>query len=293
MLIIKPEQVNGIDPQDAGIIKTNGQMPPALDGWKILKQAMIKHLPKRDVFDVVKISIAKACADLNVKDTSQQDRDYLVNEVTDNIIKYHPSIRLNEIPDAIAFGIRGRYGEFYGLSVITFEGFIEQYLLSEKRTAMVKELPPDDGMSQPPDLATQFETAKYLVMQAMQRKQDNRNIEVTASSVYGFLDELELIHFTVDEKYDMMADAVRELIQELKFKLTLARQNERMDIKNDLETYKKAITVRAPLSGRHAGLVKLRAKKLALDAFLNNIIIEGINLEQLVESKRGLFLERE
>ncbi|MDF2433219.1 MAG: hypothetical protein JWP44_2850 [Mucilaginibacter sp.] len=292
MLVIKPGQVNAINPQDARIMKTNGQLQPVDGGWKILKQAMITHLPKRDVFDVVKMSIAKACADLNVKDTSQQDRDYLVNEATDNIIKYYPSIRLSEIPDAIALGVRGRYGEFYGLSVITFERFIEQYLLSEKRTAMVKELPPDESTPQPPDLTTQFETAKYLVMQALQRKQDNRNIEVTASSAYGFLDELGLIHFTIDEKYNMMADAVRELIEELKFKLTLARQNERMEIKADLEVYKKAIIEHAPLYGRRAGLVKLRAKKLALDAYLNNVMMEEINLVQLVESKRGLFLER-
>src|SRR4051794_25337415 len=96
--------------------------------WAILKESPVRKVPKREVFNIVLISVAKAFADLNIKSLAQPDRDYLVNELTDNIIARYPAIRINEIPVAIANGIRGKYGEFYGLSVVSFERFVEQYL---------------------------------------------------------------------------------------------------------------------------------------------------------------------
>src|ERR1039457_2373177 len=84
---------SGVGLQVAG----NQQLAAAEGGWKILKQQMVKHLPKRDVFNAVLISVAKAFADMNMKDLNESDRDYLVNELTDNIIKHYPSIRLSEI----------------------------------------------------------------------------------------------------------------------------------------------------------------------------------------------------
>ena len=266
------------------------QLAAVEGGWKILKQQMVRHLPKRDVFNAVLVSIAKAFADMNMKDTSENDRDYLVNELTDNIIKHYPSIRLSEIPDAISLGIRGKYGEFFGLSVVTFEKFIEQYLLSEKRTELVKQLP-QEHEQKVPDLQTQFDTAKYNVLQALWRKMNGKDVEVISSSVYSFLDRLKLLPFTGSEKYDMMADATRELIAELKFKLTVAPPTVRPDIKKDIGAYTKAITEHAGLNDRLYKLTILRAKKLALDAFLNNVMMEGIDLDKLVESKRGVFLE--
>jgi hypothetical protein len=273
-------------------IQAVGRQLAATDGGrKILKQSPVKCLPKRDVFNMVLISVAKAYADLNFKDISGHDREYMVNELTDNIIKHYPGIRLSEIPDAIWLGARGKYGEYFGLSVVTFEGFIEKYLLSEKRVSMVKELPPDDEPKTAPDLQIQFNTFKEVTLQALQRKAACNDIEVIASTVYNFLDRIKLITFTAAEKYDMLADATRELIGELKFKLTLALPTERAAIKKDLEAYTLAITTHAALNERLYSLAKLRAKKLALGAFLNNVLLEGMDLEVLVENKRGLFLE--
>src|SRR5258708_7518999 len=106
-------------------LTTTTETSPA---WAILSQSPVRKVPKRDVFNMALISVAKAFADLNNKSLSPQERDYMVNELTDNIIARYPAIRVNEIPQAIANGIRGKYGEFYGLSVVAFERFIEQYL---------------------------------------------------------------------------------------------------------------------------------------------------------------------
>ncbi|MGZ3871544.1 MAG: hypothetical protein ACXVJD_01430 [Mucilaginibacter sp.] len=271
---------------------TDSNVPAPVDGdWAILKQQMVNQLPKREVFNTVLISVARAFADMNVKDISDDDRDYLVNELTENIIKYHPAIRLNEIPEAMALGIRGAFGEFYGFSVVTFERFIGQYLLSEKRTRLVKELQPDDPQRTAPDLPTQFATARYNALQALQRKKEGRDLSSIATLVYTFLDRLKLLQFAVAEKHDMMADATRELVKELQLKLMTAREGERNEIRNDIAAYTKAITEHAPVNTRQASLVKMRAKKLALDAFLNNLLLEEGDLEEMIESRKNLFIQ--
>ena len=269
---------------------TSKNVEPVTRGWAILKQEMVVKLPKRDLFNIVLLSVARAFADMNVKEISEADREYLVNELADNIIKYHPSIRLNEIPEAIALGIRGRFGEFYGLSVVTFLRFIEQYLLSAKRTGMVKELPSNDVPKPAPDLQTQFATAKNNALYALQRKKEKKDISSISSSVYTFLDRLNLLHFTTNEKYDMMADATRELIAELKYKLIISPCIERAALKKVIEAYTNAITAHTPVNEEQLTLVKMRAKKLALDAFLNNIILEDGDLGGMIEGKREAFL---
>jgi len=269
---------------------TGNTLAAANTGWAILKQDMINKLPKIDVFNVITMSVARAFADTNTKEISEADRDYLVNQLTDNVIKHYPAIRLNEIPEAVWQGVRGRFGEYYGLSLVTFERFIEQYLLSDKRTGLVKALPADDLPKAAPDLQTQFETAKENALRALQRKGDKKDISAMATSVYNFLDQIKLVEFTTREKNDMMADATRELIEELKYKQLLVPYIERAAIKKDIEAYRNAITEHTPVTEEQLTLVKMRAKKLALDAFLNNIILEGEDLGVLIDGRRDVFL---
>jgi len=261
-------------------------------GVAILKQQMVNQLPKKDVFAVVLMSIAKAFIDTGTKEISEADRNYLVNELTDNIIKRYPAIRLNEIPEAIWQGVRNRFGEYYGLSLVTFERFIEQYLLSDKRTGLVKALPADDSPKPAPGVQTQFETAKENALRALQRKRDKKDLSAMSTSVYNFLDSIKLIEFTTREKNDMMADATRELIDELKYKQLLVPYIERAAIKKDIEAYRNAITEHTPVTEEQLILVKMRAKKVALDAFLNNVILEGEDLGGLIDGRRGVFLKQ-
>jgi hypothetical protein len=256
--------------------------------WAILKQSPVRKVPKREVFNIILISVAKSFADLNIKSLTQPDRDYLVNELTDNIIARYPAIRINEIPVAIANGIRGKYGEFYGLSVISFERFIEQYLLSEERVQAVKSLPAPEITKRVPDRDEQFALAKSNALMALQRKQAGKAIASMASSVYDFLDKLLLLHFSKDEKYDMMADACRELVGELKFKLITAPGHERVALRSSADAYTKALTGGALTDEQKQNVVRI-SKRLALDAFLQQVMLEGLDLAGMIEGKRGCF----
>jgi hypothetical protein len=269
---------------------SHSQLTTIQKSWGILHDDMITQLPKQNVFDMVLISVAKAYMDTNTKEISEVDRTYLVNELTDNILKYHPSIRLNEIPEAIGRGVRKQYGEVYGLSVVRFLSFIDSYLLSASRTQLVKERSREAAPKPVPGREEQFEVAKSNVLMAFKRKTDRQDISAIAPAVYDFLDGLQLLEFTPAEKRDMMADATRELIDELKVKQTIARVSERNDIKKHLEAYKKAITEYAAVNNRQQTLVIIRAKKLALDAFFNNLILEEKDLNDLIASQKHIFI---
>jgi hypothetical protein len=92
---------------------------------------------KEDLFKVVNASIAKCFADLNFK--VPDDPSYLLNEVTAAIMKRFPSMQIAEVPVAFANGIRGKYGEYFGLCVVSFEQFIQAYLESDDRVKLVQD----------------------------------------------------------------------------------------------------------------------------------------------------------
>jgi hypothetical protein len=106
------------------------------------------------------------------------------------------------------------------------------------------------------------------------------------SSVYDFLDKLQLLQFSRDEKYDMMADAARELVGELKFKLITAPGHERIALRRDVEAYTAALKG-GPLTDMQKQNVIRLSKRLALDAFLQHVMLEEIDLDGLIEGKRG------
>jgi len=257
-------------------------------GWAILKQNPVRKVPKRDVFNAVLTGVAKAFADMNVKSVSAPDRDYMVNELTDNIIARYPAIRISEIPVAIGHGVRGRYGEFYGLSVVTFERFIEQYLLSEDRIRAAKEIVRDEVGRRIPSKEEQFATAKSNVMLVLKYKKCGKSFDSMAATVYDFLDRLGLLQFTRDEKYDMMADACRELVGELKYKLQNTSGIERVAIKNDISAYTASLTGGGLTNTQKQEVIRI-SKRLALDAFLQQVMLEELDLEGMVEMGKGRF----
>jgi hypothetical protein len=256
--------------------------------WAILKQNPVRKVPKREVFNMVLIGVAKAFADLNNKSINPQERDYMVNELTDNIIARYPAIRINEIPVAIANGVRGKYGEFYGLSVVTFERFIEQYLLSEERVQAVKSLPALGTARPAPNKQQQFATAKSNTLMALQRKQADKSFSHMAGSVYDFLDRLQLLHFSRDEKYDMMADACRELVGELKYKLLTAPGHQRPALRHDKDAYTAALKGGALSDEQKQNAIRIN-KRLALDTFFNQVMMDDMDLDEVVEGKSGTF----
>lgn len=245
----------------------------------------VRECAPTEIFDVVRLAVAKAIADLNHRAT-EQETYYMVNELTDNIIDHYPSLRISEIPGIIARGIRGHYGDFFGLSVISFEKFISAYMNSDQRLQAVHSLPPppDDAPREVPTEAQQFETMVQNTLHAYQRKAEGKNYDSLAALVYNFLDRLHLLQFTTAEKYDMMQDAARLLSAEIKIKLLCAPGYQRHELQRNMQAYADALTG-SPLSAEQHAQVIRKAKQLAVEAFFNELDLNGQGLQEVLRER--------
>lgn len=243
-----------------------------------LQQPPIRQEKEIDVFTVVKASVAKAILDLNWKEPS--DVEYLTKELTRRIGVRFPSIRLVEIPKAIEKGIRKEFGEYHGLSVVNFENFIACYLKSPERLEMGKEIA---KLAQPkePSLDERFNVAKSNALTALEAKKNLQIVTASAVSVYNFLDTLNLIPFNSYEKRQFVEDAKEELKTVNSFQASIERDKAK---RNALVSFLERLS-----QNQEPDAVKSRAKRIAVNTFLAQCILDEVDLPSLIEEKRDFY----
>lgn len=242
----------------------------------------VKYEDENVVFEAIKAAIALSFAHLNAKKLSDPEMNFLVNEVTDAIIEKYPGIRVSEIKTAFANGIRGEYGEYFGLSVVTFDNFVKSYILSPERANLGKTVPALEAPSMPTS-HVMFETAKSNVFEAFRSFQNKtKTFERIALTAYNFLDSIKLINFTNEEKWDFVDEAKVELQRMLdNQKATETRPNERKKLLATIEEL--------AANGCKDQVINV-SKTLALKSFFESIVLEERNLEQEIDDQKGLFI---
>jgi len=244
----------------------------------------IKHNSDDDIFAIILMSLATSYTDLSWKQPSKKDKEYMANKLADSIPSKFPSIRLHEIPEAFANGIRGKYGEFMGLGVVSFENFIEAHLASEKREQFAKEVLMIPERIEP-DINTKFTTAKNNALKAFQSKKIGSDISLVALVVYTFLDRLKLIQYSAKRKWDFVDLAKEILIKGFTHQLSVTiNKQDRFRIRRDIENVKDGSAVQ---------LILNTSKRVALYQYFDDLALSGINLDELIDSKQYLFNETE
>lgn len=240
----------------------------------------IKSHSDDEIFSVVLMSLARSFTDLGREQLGDRDKNYLANSLADLIPRKYPSIRLHEIPEAFAKGIRGKYGEFYGLSVVSFENFIEAHLAHESREQFAKLLPVVSE-SKEPDQDTKFKIAKENAIKAFKDYSIGKDISLSALIVYSFLDGLKLIEFTPEEKWEFVEEAVQFLETDLLRKsIETLNKHQRADYMKQILAVKNRTAV---------DLIKNTAKRFTLYAFFKSCIMESLDINDLIQYKRQLF----
>lgn len=233
-----------------------------------------------DIFSVILMSLARSFTDLGRPQPGEKDKNYLANALADLIPRKYPSIRLHEIPEAFAKGIRGKYGEFYGLNLVSFENFIESHLAHESREHFARLLPPAaDGKE--PDTETKFQTAGYNSVKALNEYTAGKDISLSALIVYEFLNGLELIKFTISEKWDFVDQATEYLENDL-----VRQAVECLDKVRRAAFYKQLAAVKDRTA---VELIKNTAKRFTLYAFFQSCILEKLDLVAMIKEKRHLY----
>jgi hypothetical protein len=254
---------------------------PALKTENILLKPNVLEEVKNDVFNIVNGSIAQCFAHLNYPVPT--DSNYLVNEVTDSIIKKFPSMRMQEIPVAFANGIRKMYGDYFGLSVVTFEGFITGYLNSPKRVELVKEKVKMIDYKPEPTADEKFTTGKNLATDLFEVFKRSGQFGLSVLAVYEFINSLGLI----DKEYKTVYQEAMELTVVIK----------KQEIANCMDIYKRRrLNVELEfltdniekdmLTKEQHNEVLRTGKKIILKNWFQDLIVNEDSLDELIENCR-------
>lgn len=227
------------------------------------------------VYNTTLAAVAKSFADLNFAVPGKKDVDMMVSELTKNIQENHKQLRVEEIRTAFANGIRKEYGEYMGLSVVTFDMFIKGYLNSRQRADLAKSIPVIETTSEPTD-EQKFQLASGNAFKAFQDYQLGKDITLVAPVVYRFLNRLKIVQYTEEEKAEFLAEAQKEVIENLtKQKAVMLDKIKRLEIARQLE---KPQTLDQKII--------LQAQRLGLYAFFQEVIMEETDLKTLINSKK-------
>lgn len=242
---------------------------------------------KNDVFNVVNASIAQCYAHLNY--AVPADANYLVNEVTNSIIKNYPSLRMQEIPVAFSNGIRHKYGEYFGLCVVSFEMFINGYLNSPERTELVKEKIKLIEEKIEPTPNEKFTMGKQLCVDLYEKFKKSGQLDRTALSVYEFLSSINLID--PEYKKGIYNQALEETIAEKIIDISLCMDiHKRRGLNQQLECFKDNIS-KDILTAEQHGEVQRTARKMVLKNILFDMATEDQNMAELIEMKRAIYIK--
>lgn len=242
---------------------------------------MIKDIDRQYLFNIFKHSINRAY--LLIRYEAPLELQLIIDETMKLAQNNYGTIREGEVEIALTRGALGDYGtDFKGLSVVTFIGFIKAYLKEETRSqllaAQVKQYDPE-----PPTYNEIFDMAKGNALKALNDVKTGRDITLSGSAVYDWLSGLGLIEFTGKEKKEFFEEARLDLVNEYGMKnINETDRYKRIDNKMIIDS----LNSEAPVSEDIYKKVLSRAKCLTLRAFLEGIIIEEIDLDSLIETKR-------
>lgn len=137
------------------------------------KLAIINGIRFKDMAQDVAIqrileTITKTYFEANFKPTSHEQGLGIAKGVFDDICRLYAQITTEDFKLLCSNGVRGEYGEFMGLSIVTFSSWCKAYLRSEARIKAKLELQPNEVKP----VATKTE-AEYEWKQAMKRQFEN------------------------------------------------------------------------------------------------------------------------
>lgn len=98
-----------------------------------LSGKLIKDVQDAELFETCRAIIAKAYATANYKSPEGDDMLFLIREFLLELKRSFPSVRQEEIKLAIHRGVLKEFGEYMGLSVVTFIYFVREYTESRSR----------------------------------------------------------------------------------------------------------------------------------------------------------------
>lgn len=202
---------------------------------------MIKNVGDMNiVVNSIHQSINKTIADKGIN-MDIEDMNYLKRSITDDILKDFPTLTLQDIVLCFNMGVRGNLGEYFGLNVVTFYGWLKKYR-EEIIPKMVSEvkiyLPPVQEVSETIDYkALDLDKIENICSAINLFKEEKKYVFNDFGNIhYNFLDKLNYFDsFTDEDKLTIKENAKATFINTVKDKnldlLAQGKKYQTIDVK--------------------------------------------------------------
>jgi hypothetical protein len=183
--------------------------------------------------------------------------------ISGDLRRRYKGLTLSEVDYALNAGVRGEYGEYYGINVVSVNKWLRAYYNSdERKEAMRSKVFPE--LALPAHVMTKEERRKVKVemtVNAWEKAKNGEYVTDYGNVVYDFLAyDRSMIQFSVEEKNGFMAAAKKELENEAK---------------DNAKTYIPVSYLISRITEK--GIVS-RAKRIALNVFFARMIDENTDL---------------
>lgn len=243
-----------------------------------LSSPFVKDMTDEDLYEHLRPLITKSFTDAGYN--QPENIVYFITEVLNDVrqsCKWH-ALRKDELSIAFYKGIRKEFGEYIGLPVIRFSEFINGYVKSQNRTqALSEKNKPMDVVSEPSE-EEKFILAKGNALRAYDDVKDGRDINLYGSVVYDFLNGLKLIEMSGKDKWQLIDDAMNQILREKEIKSGVI-----MDAIKVKELNKEIAEIR---EGIVTPIVIKRAKCLTLVSWMRGLIIDETDLGNLIDTNK-------
>jgi hypothetical protein len=244
---------------------------------------MIKNVDDKNiVVNSIHQSINRSIADKGVN-MDIEDMNYLKRSVTDDILKDFPTLTLQDITLCFSMGVRGNLGEYFGLNVVTFYGWLKKY-----KEEVIPEAIKEVKIYLPP---AEIEEPKVDYKKLDLDKIDNICNEIISYKQNGIYDfnDYGNIHFNFLNKlgyFDSVSEEEKELIKHDAKQLYISQMKQK---NMDLITQGKnlqMIDINQLLEKIEYGekdtetMIDIMYRKLSLKRFIINFKPKGNKLEQ-------------
>ena len=236
------------------------------------RDKQIRDMDNKGVFKAVNDAVGVAYAASSYEIKSDVDHRAMILITTEDLIKDFGYLTIREIQVAFRKGLRHTYGEFYGLSSITFYRWLTSFVKDTKRIDILKKQIEYDELREAKDLtpAEKLEISKQGVITKFNEYKVTGKLKDSGNASYDFLDLLEKIPFTLDEKKLIWQQAEKELRCENDPKRA-KNADEKEKFENAL---KQLVKDKSP--------IKHRSKIIALKKYFDQLISQKKDIKTVI-----------
>lgn len=192
--------------------------------------------PDAYLHNIILAEILKSYLHLSWTKPLDDDLAVMVEEIKLSIQNKYKQIRAEELPTIFSDGIRKVYGDYMGLSIVSFEMFVIGYLESQKRKVLALNLPKDEPI-RPTDEQIHLISVSNAV-EAWKEYKSKGTCGRFGDVVYCFLESIGKISLSKEEKSIYWKKAKEEYERYLIVaRATPVDLNERRKVENAFESF--------------------------------------------------------